>query len=52
MRLTKTVTQFEHADTVSELFDECSESQGLLNEFLIRCALAAAFRRGYESCLV
>lgn len=38
-------------DPLAELFASCENSEGELQDDLVRCALASAFRRGYASCL-
>jgi hypothetical protein len=38
-------------DPITELFKECKDSKGVIQEELIRCTIATAFRRGYASCL-
>ena len=39
------------ANPIDDLFEQCKTSKGIINEELIRCALASAYRAGYASCL-
>jgi hypothetical protein len=39
-------------DPMERLFAECTDSSGELNVQLVKCALASAYRQGFEACLV